>query len=427
MVSLGQKIRQRRLEKKLTQAQLAEGLASPSAISQIEADKINPSYKLLCQIADRLEVPLDYFLEHSEEYLEQTTSHKLAKTFIHAKEYTKALPILEKLLENGGETHSDLLYDLATCYLQLRNDSLAHHYLEQVMYLSLRDDDHQMYMATLKQLGLLFYRQNNISLALHYWQKAYDHLKRHDVDDTYLKAEVITNLAIAHNRLGNYDLSMRLFQESQQLLDRSANLHLIATNLLGLGYSFYGKRDFKTAEKYCQEAITLFKNLDHIRMSISVKENFAILRSEHGDNEYALSLLKECLKEYQDHNFSAYSSNAHSEIAKILIRLRRFEEAVSHIEQAFQTCEEGTIFHAQCFFVRSQWFHAQKMHQEAIADARTAMNHFLQIEAIHEYSQVSLQLSQIYKELGDYKSSTEILEQSQLSIQTFFKERGITI
>ncbi|MGZ4106420.1 MAG: helix-turn-helix domain-containing protein, partial [Tumebacillaceae bacterium] len=200
MVSLGQKIRQRRLEKKMTQTQLAEGLVSASAISQIESDKINPSYKLLCKIAERLEVPLDFFLSEEEEYLEHSTSHKLAKTFLMAKEYQQALPILEKLHDASAVSNTELMLDLATCYIQLNNFVPAQDLLEQVLNVSLKEDDKTIYVNSLNKMGLLFYKQNNIALSIHYWQKSYEFYREIETFDPYNKAEVCTNLAIAYYR-----------------------------------------------------------------------------------------------------------------------------------------------------------------------------------------------------------------------------------
>jgi tetratricopeptide (TPR) repeat protein len=430
MASLGHKIRQRRLELGLTQGQLAKGLVSASAISQIESDKINPSYKLLVQIAERLEVPLDFFLEEKEDYLEQTTSHKLAKTLIAAKEYANAVPILEHLLagEGGNVDETDLMLDLAICYLEMKNYSKAQEYLEKTMYTALKQDLPLPYIAALHRLGRLFYEQHNLSLAFHYWQKAHESLQEAEESgeqvELFLKAEIITNLAIAHNHLGNYDRSNELFRQSIDLLQGSTNLHHLATNYLGLGKSYYGKKEYRLAEEYCREAITLFKNLDNIAYSIEVKVNFAIIRGENGDLQGALQMLYECLREYKQHGIEHVSSNAHSEVAKLLIQLSRLDEAKAHIDQAFATCSPGHLLHGQCHYVRALWHSARGEHDAAISDAREAMRIFLALEAPHEYNKAALMLSDIYKSLGDYKSSTLILEESQQAIQNFLKEKG---
>ncbi|MDR5695700.1 MAG: tetratricopeptide repeat protein [Armatimonadota bacterium] len=63
MASIGQRIRQARLEKGLTQQQLADPDLSKSLISLIENDRIRPSLKTLGKLAERLGRPVSEFLE----------------------------------------------------------------------------------------------------------------------------------------------------------------------------------------------------------------------------------------------------------------------------------------------------------------------------------------------------------------------------
>ncbi|MFD2170860.1 helix-turn-helix domain-containing protein [Tumebacillus lipolyticus] len=427
MESLGQKIRQRRLERGLTQSQLAESLVSASAISQIEGDKINPSYKLLCQIAERLEVPLDYFLSETGEYLEQVTSHKLAKTLIMAKEYANAVPILENLLTSNAGEELDLLMDLATCLIHLDVLTTAKELLEKVITMSLKADDHRAHVWALHRLGLVFFEQQNTSLAMHYWQRAYDYLLEAGVSDQFLRAEITTNLALTYNRLGYYDRSTHLFLNSQDLLKNSSNLYHLATNYLGLGRSHYGKKQYKEAQEYWQEAITIFKSLDHIQYSIQVKENFGILRGELGENEEALEILLECVKHYRELGLEQQLSNTFAEIAKVLIRLGRTDEASDALNQAFEHCEPDSMYYAQCCNVRSLLYASLHQYAEAIEAAREGSGIFRKLEMIHEYHKMRLHISDLFKTLGDYKSSTEILEETQHFIQHFFREKGILL
>ncbi|MBL0388050.1 tetratricopeptide repeat protein [Tumebacillus sp. ITR2] len=426
MLSLGQKIRQRRLEKKMTQGQLAEGLVSASAISQIESDKINPSYKLLCQIADRLGVQLDYFLDtqERESYLEQTTSHKLAKTFLLADEPQNAVPILEMLLQSQQD-NLDVMLDLATCYTKLNSSQEAIELLETVMHQALRQEDKVTYVKAMKMLGGLFYTRNNITLAKHYWQKSFEALQEIEVVDKFLQAEVMTNLALVYNHIGEFDRSLELYETSQNLLEGSTNLHHLAANYMGLGNSYFGKKEYRLAEDYCQQAITIYKNLNQVRQSILIKENFGILLSERGDNEGALQTLLECLQEYTEHGFDSQTSNTHAEIAKLLIQMNSLDEAEAHLERAKQLCEPDTVYHAQCYYVNSLLLAARGDLHAAVPEARRALDMYYSVEALQDYNRTSLHLSDLYKQLDDYKSSTEVLEETQIAMQKYLRKKGM--
>lgn len=65
IMELGEKMRKARLEAGLTQRQLAEGIVTRNMLSQIENGSARPSMKTLAALAQRLEVPLGYFLEEA--------------------------------------------------------------------------------------------------------------------------------------------------------------------------------------------------------------------------------------------------------------------------------------------------------------------------------------------------------------------------
>ena len=96
--SLGQRIRELRLRKGLTQIDLAAGLCTPSMISQIESDRARPSYKMLFAISERLDVPLERLLVDVELNLEVVSTYKMARAMVLAKEYQAAMPLLEELI-----------------------------------------------------------------------------------------------------------------------------------------------------------------------------------------------------------------------------------------------------------------------------------------------------------------------------------------
>lgn len=66
-MSLGQRIRQRRLALNITQQDLADALKiTPQHISVIEQDKATPSVALLPKLAEQLGVSTDYLLSGKE-------------------------------------------------------------------------------------------------------------------------------------------------------------------------------------------------------------------------------------------------------------------------------------------------------------------------------------------------------------------------
>jgi len=69
-LSLGKKIRQLRIDRKITQQELVGDFITRNMLSQIENDIATPSIKTLQYIAESLEVPLSFLMvgEHDDEY-----------------------------------------------------------------------------------------------------------------------------------------------------------------------------------------------------------------------------------------------------------------------------------------------------------------------------------------------------------------------
>ncbi|HFI2692572.1 TPA: helix-turn-helix domain-containing protein, partial [Streptococcus suis] len=65
MTMLATRLKSRRLELGLSQAELAEGICEQGQISRIEKGKYNPGAELLYKLSLKLSVPMNYFFDES--------------------------------------------------------------------------------------------------------------------------------------------------------------------------------------------------------------------------------------------------------------------------------------------------------------------------------------------------------------------------
>src|SRR5579875_702995 len=98
MNSLGQKIKNLRKARNMTQSMLCDGLVTASMISQIESDRATPSASLLAQIAARLDVDISYFASDVSNKTDQVQNYRRARGLIEEHKFEEALPLLQGIV-----------------------------------------------------------------------------------------------------------------------------------------------------------------------------------------------------------------------------------------------------------------------------------------------------------------------------------------
>jgi transcriptional regulator with XRE-family HTH domain len=120
-LSLGKKIRQIRIEKKITQQELVGDFITRNMLSQIENDIASPSIKTLQQIAESLEVPLSFLMvgEHDEEFNKnyefddiETISVKAKKIYFEG-DYQKYIDIAENNPQITENKENAMIFGIA--------------------------------------------------------------------------------------------------------------------------------------------------------------------------------------------------------------------------------------------------------------------------------------------------------------------------
>jgi len=423
--SLGQKIKELRILKGLTQSDLGSGMVTPSMISQIEADKANPSHKLLCAIAEKLETSVDYFLSDMQTKLEQTSTYKLAKAFMESGEYDKAISLLEELLDNPAPhlQLTNISFDLANCYLHVGQFDRSIELFEDVLDNAVRAGEHNLAVLSLNKLGVIQLRKENLLLAQFHWKKAYQILSRVEDIDVSTKAFVITNLGMVNLKLGEYAEALKYYTESYQLLQGTNYLKLIGETYNGLGHANKELKNYKKAIEHTQDAIAIFKSLNYVKTSYECKVNLAMIKGEEGKTEDALSLLEECMEGFKDHGTDFDIANVHTEMARLLYREGRYETAESNCSKALELLEPGIRETAFVFRTLSRIKLATEEFDASIEYAEKAIELFQRNDMIGQLTKTYSLLGEVYKSRGDFLAATDCLQKMQNVIESNLRER----
>lgn len=126
--SIGEKIREERLKKNLTQASLAEGAISRNMLSLIEKGKALPSLETLEHIANILDLPAGYFLagdETTEALYQKVSCVSRAKTLFREKRYEECADVCR-----GVPFDDELNALLAECELRIAELEMGRFHLK---------------------------------------------------------------------------------------------------------------------------------------------------------------------------------------------------------------------------------------------------------------------------------------------------------
>ena len=116
-MTLGEKIKKARREKKMTQEELCHGKITRNMLSAIECNKASPSLETIKYIATRLSLPVSYLLSDDDNlfmYAKQAEMRYIKGAY-KAKNYTACIEHIRKL----PDTDDELEFLLASSYFEL--------------------------------------------------------------------------------------------------------------------------------------------------------------------------------------------------------------------------------------------------------------------------------------------------------------------
>lgn len=429
MNSLGQKIRELRIRKGLTQQELGAGIVTISMISQIESDKAYPSHKVLEQIADRLETPIEYFVADMQTQVEQNSTYKLAKSYLASGNTRLAIPLFKELLQNPAPHLAlhEVQFDLADSWLQNGEWEKAADLFEKVLDSVLRKNDDHTALLCLNKLGECRYSQENYTLALYHWQKAHETLSRLKKIDPFTRSRILTNLGNAHYHLSEFDNAVRFYREAYSLLRGSTNLRQLAEVYLGLGVSYKKLRDFNRAIDYCHDALTIYESLQNIKQAIDVKAQYALVEAEQGNPEEAVKMLHECLSDYREQDIPITNARIHGEIARLYVKMEKLQQAEVFCQESLFLLPTDSENLAAIYQALSIIKRQQGDLDAALEWLQRSIEQYKEQGQLRELRIAYQELADIYEQKQDYMLATETLRESNSILDSSLRKIGILV
>ena len=296
MNSVGERLREARLARGLTQEQLARGLATKGFISQVERNRATPSLPKLRVLAERLGQPLSFFVTDRPPQL-LTLLRKSAQLAVSAEEPARALDILAEAsdLPATANERADLQRIRGVALSELRQNPEALSTLQDAAATA-PVDDAELNAAIYTEIGTVLQIEERFNAAIEADRRALDWLDQCRHADSALRARVLTNLGSSSFRLGQHAEAMAYFVRALDAATDAESLLRIANAHMALGVAARAMGELDRALEHCNRALELHSRIHHDRTANRILNNLGDVHYAAGRKGEAAELQRRCLE-----------------------------------------------------------------------------------------------------------------------------------
>jgi len=382
-MSLGQRIRQLRQSRGLTQAELGGAELSKSFISLLEKDRAQPSLDTLQLLARRLGTSIDGLLgqQHHLPELVSAGLLSLSRDAIRGGDFERAGTLLaaaEYVASRYGveEARREGLLQSAELALERRRFDEALRALEQAQEACARARDLWRQGRCLLLRGMVKVRQREIPAAIPLLLDALAALRRARAGRDPARVEALITLGTALGYRGDYAGAIRRFEEAASAQVTRHDPVLRGKALWGLGLAHRKAGNLEAAGRHLREARDAFEAAEELRDLMRVLQNLGQLLFEQGQSREALRHLHQALRVMERLREPVNRAAVLTEIARVHLALGDLEQAEHFTRQALEGAQaagdpvevaEATALQARIARARGDAAAAMRLYREALA------------------------------------------------------------
>ncbi len=348
---LGERIRAARLERKLTQDELARDTFSKSYVSAVELGKIHPSIKALRILARRLQLPASYFLETLEPDVEtqqaQLALSRIRLLVMQGGQEEAALAILDNLdRERLSEQESAEAVFLEGRVLSgLERTGEALNKLQQALREWEELEEATWVERARVLIGEIYYRQHKYILAQSNHKASLEAIREGKIRDPNLKLAIYASLAQVYTALDMHDAARGLFPEANQVADSLTTPEKLVKTFWEIADQYEAENNHLAARQSIIQASAALENAETTRLVTNLHLVFGTTYLSGHNWAEAEKCFQAALSSASPKLPGAIQIAACNSLAKLFLRQDRLDEALAAANSAYNTLqvETGTV------------------------------------------------------------------------------------
>ncbi|GIM47325.1 hypothetical protein DNHGIG_28740 [Collibacillus ludicampi] len=423
-ITLGELVREKRLEKGFSQTELGRGIVTPSMISQIELGRVQPSYGVLQALAERLESPIEMFLELLKESTEWKSRLTFALWLKDSHNYSQAIPILEELIGDPECSRDDVIWHLIQCYMEEKQYEKAELILESQLIEYREKKNKKRYIQTLESIAQIKMSNHEYEVARTYLKQA---LKSLGPSDSLREGKILFKMAQCCAHLGMHEEAIQHYQTAYQLMADRCKSTELADLCYEMAVSYRNMFVFEKAEAYTVKAIELYQEMQREEERIRSVLHYGLLLAEWGRLEEAREKVESCVEEARTIQLQTLEIKATRILAEIALQKGNDHEAQSFAQSVLRNAEEAVIEQGHAHYILGKLAQKSERWMEAMEHLQKAAHLFSTCKSVHRFIQAASSWAECSKRTGDMVSAVEILTNMHETASQILKDRGIIL
>jgi tetratricopeptide (TPR) repeat protein len=433
---IGQRIRRARLNRNLTQGELARGAFSVSYVSAVERGQIRPSLGALERLAARLSVPVSELLTdvhdaeidlatgvaegrtpESDQAREEISSRlREAQILMRQGRADEAIAALKDVLARASAPRdvAATRFYLANGYLAQGEPEAARRELLEAMPLAERVGDRELLERSRNELGNAYYQLGKHLLALECHRTCYDAIQRGIMRDPLFKLNVMSSLGSEYWYLGEYDKAIEVLRAAAELSHDVLNPERLGNIYWMMSASYAGQGDTALAKRYALHSIQSYEEVGNKRQAAYVHNRLGrtyLHADQLDDAEAHLRVAHDMADKLSDPRGLAEAARSLSELH---LRRKQLDDAESEAREALAAAERqpDTLQRAESLLAMGEALEARSKRREADADLKEALKLFEGSGAPQQLATAYSRISRFYERRNDPGKALEYLKKA---------------
>lgn len=416
ILSLGEKIKRKRKEYKMTLKDLAGDRITPGQISLVESGKSNPSMDLLEYLANTLNTSIEYLMESEESQAEKICIYyeNMTEAFISNEDLASAELYLEKALVYSKKYNLEYmegknLYLSGIVHLKKGEIPKAQKLFLSSNIIFIKHNSYENIINTFLKLGIIGLNVRTYASALGHFRQAEKVFIDNDTANDFLIGEIYYYIAYTYNKLDSKDDAFNYAKLSQDKFRQMNSKKEYATTLLNMSKEYSNNGDIENAIKYSEKAKKVFGELNDVVYLSEIENNLGKLFSEFDNFNESFQHLNKS-KELRQVNNDTRLVETLINICENYIHLKDVYKAKSVLEEIINiTKDKNGKIHINSYLLKYRIEILEGNLKEAEHTLKTALEFVTFNEYKKEQAEISFIIGKFYIDYGQEKRAEEFL------------------